>query len=137
VPLAQVLGNLGAVDAMVVHGEDGLDEITITDGTRISRWNGSTVDTFYITPEQAGILPAKRIALSGDSKEENARITLDILHGVRGPKRDIVLMNAAAALMVSGLASDLETGIALAADAIDSGKALAKLNQIRKLSNQL
>jgi anthranilate phosphoribosyltransferase len=136
-PLAQVLGNLGAVDAMVVHGEDGLDEITITDGTRISRWNGSTVETFYITPEHAGILPAKRTALSGDSKEENARITLDILHGVSGPKRDIVLMNTAAALMVSGLANDLETGIALAADAIDSGKALAKLNQIRKLSNQL
>lgn len=136
-PLAQVLGNLGATDAMVVHGEDGLDEITITNGTRISRWNGKTVDTFYITPENAGLSHAEREALSGSGKEENARITLDVLNSVAGPKRDVVLMNAAAALMVAGQVNDLTTGSALAADAIDSGKALAKLQQIVRLTQSL
>lgn len=136
-PLAQVLGNLGATDAMVVHGEDGLDEITITNGTRISRWNGKTVDTFYITPENAGISPADREALSGSGREENARITLDVLSSLAGPKRDVVLMNAAAALMVAGQANDFATGSALAADAIDSGKALAKLQQVVRLTQSL
>lgn len=136
-PLAQVLGNLGATDAMVVHGEDGLDEITITNGTRISRWNGKRVDTFYITPENAGLPPAERESLSGSGKEENARITLDVLSSAAGPKRDVVLMNAAAALMVAGQANDFATGSALAADAIDSGRALAKLRQVVRLTQTL
>lgn len=136
-PLAQVLGNLGATDAMVVHGEDGLDEITITNGTRISRWNGKRVDTFYITPENAGLSPAERESLSGSGKEENARITLDVLSSAAGPKRDVVLMNAAAALMVAGQANDFATGSALAADAIDSGRALAKLRQVVRLTQSL
>lgn len=136
-PLAQVLGNLGATDAMVVHGEDGLDEITITNGTRISRWNGKTVDTFYMTPENAGLSPADREALSGNDRAENARITLDVLSSVAGPKRDVVLMNAAAALMVAGQADDFTTGCALAADAIDSGRALAKLQQVVRLTQSL
>lgn len=136
-PLAQVLGNLGAVDAMVVHGEDGLDEITITNGTRISRWHGSAVETFYITPENLGIPYAERSALSGSGKDENARITLDILNRASGPKRDIVLMNSAAALVIAEKAPDFATGMALAAEAIDSGRARAKLEQLRKLTTIL
>lgn len=136
-PLAQVLGNLGAIDAMVVHGEDGLDEITITNGTRISRWKGTAVETFYITPEDFGFSYAEPSALSGFGKEENAQTTLEILKSATGPKRDIVLMNAAAALVVAERASDFSAAAALAAEAIDSGRALAKLDAIRHLSHIL
>lgn len=136
-PLAQVLGNLGATDAMVVHGEDGLDEITITNGTRISRWNGREVETFYITPEDLGIAYADRSAIAGSGRDENARTTHEILNGAAGPKRDIVLMNAAAALVVAGSAADFAAGAALAAEAIDSGKALARLRQVVSVSHSL
>ncbi len=136
-PLAQVLGNLGALDAMVVHGEDGLDEITNCNGTRISRYNNGVVETFYMTPEDFGLVRANRRDILGNGKKENADITMSILTGDKSPKRDIVLMNAAAAIIVSGMTSDIKTAFKLAEDTIDSGKALKKLKEIIHLTTTL
>ena len=135
--LASVLGNLGTLDCMVVHGEDGLDEITTCDGTKISRFRNESVDTFYITPEDFGFRKHDRSTLLGNGKEINAQIALSILNGEQGPKREIVLMNAAAALMVAGKADDFITGKDIAADTIDSKKAIGKLEEIIKITNLL
>ena len=136
-PLAAVLGNLGAEDAMVVHGEDGLDEITVCDGTRVSRYRDGRVETFYITPEDFGFKKADCKDLAGGSKNENAEITISILNGEKGPKRDIILMNSAAAIVVAGLAQDFKTAREIAEESIDSGKALEKLKEIQKVTNSL
>jgi anthranilate phosphoribosyltransferase len=136
-PLAEVLGNLGSEDIMVVHGEDGLDEITISDGTRVSRLRGKKVETFYITPEDFGVGRAGVESLVGGDKDENAKILLSILNGERGPKRDVVLMNSSAALMVAGKTSGFRDGMLIAADAIDSGASLRKLQEIVKVSNSV
>ncbi len=136
-PLARVLVNLGIERAMVVHGADGLDEITVCDGTRISRAEKGSVETFYIVPEEFGFARADRSAILGAGKDVNAAITLRILEGKKGPKRDMVLLNSAAALIVSGVSADFATGIDRAADAIDSGKAFAKLQQIKHLTNSI
>lgn len=136
-PLAEVLGSLGAVDAMVVHGEDGLDEITICDGTRVSRFRDRKVESFFISPEDFGFKRADLIDLIGGGKKENADITVSILNGETGPRRDIVLMNSAAAIVVSGLASDFAAAKEFAAEAIDSKKALKKLEEIKKVTASL
>lgn len=136
-PLATVLGNLGATDAMVVHGEDGLDEITICDSTRISRYKNGRVETFYIAPEDFGFIQTNSEKITGGDKNKNAEITLSILNGHKGPKRDIVLMNSAAAIVVAGLTEDLKTARQIAEDAIDSKKAMKKLDEIRKITNLL
>jgi len=135
--LAVVLGNLGAVDAMVIHGKDGLDEITISDATKVSRYRDGKVENFFITPEDFGIEKKGSNSIKGGNKEENASITLSILHGEKGPRRDIVLMNSAAALMVSGKAGDFGTALAMAEDAIDSSRASKKLEEVKKVSNSL
>lgn len=136
-PLASVLGNLGAADAMVVHGEDGLDEITICDGTRISRYRDGKVETSYITPEDFGFKRADCRELTGGDKKENADITLSVLNGCKGARRDIVIMNSAAAIVVSGLAQDFKTAREIAEESIDSKKALQKLEEIKKATNSL
>jgi anthranilate phosphoribosyltransferase len=136
-PLATVLGNLGAVDAMVVHGEDGLDEITVCDGTRVSRYKDGRVETYYITPEDFGFQRADCNDLAGGSKKENAEITISILNGQKGPKRDIVVMNSAAAIVVAGLARDFKVAKEIAEDTIDSKKALQKLKEIKEVTNSL
>jgi len=136
-PLARVLGNLGADDCMVVHGEDGLDEITVCNGTRISRFHNGVVDNFYIRPEDFGFDVHNRAHLVGGAKDINAGITVGILKGDKGPKRDVVLMNAAAALVVAGRTEDLIAAKDLAAEVIDSGKATRKLEEIRKVTNSL
>lgn len=135
--LVTVLGNLGATDAMVVHGEDGLDEITNCEATKISRYRNGKVETFYLLPEELGFIRAKREAILGGEKEKNAAITYEILKGERGPKRDIVLMNASAAILVSGIARDFKEAIEIAEEAIDSKKALEKLEEIKRLSQSL
>ncbi|TAN39707.1 MAG: anthranilate phosphoribosyltransferase [Nitrospirae bacterium] len=135
--LATVLGNLGAVDAMVVHGDDGLDEITISSGTKASRFINGRVESMYISPEDFGIKRGTMQDMVGGDKDENAGLTIKILRGEKGPKRDVVLMNSAAAIMVSGIAADLVSACELAAEAIDSGKAMKKLEEIRKVSNSL
>jgi anthranilate phosphoribosyltransferase len=135
--LAMVLGNLGAVHAMVVHGEDGLDEVTVTDKTKVSRLKDSEIDNFSIAPEDFGIWRTTIDHIRGGNKEDNAAITLSILKGEKGPKRDIVLMNSAVALVVGGKTEDFKDAFSIAADSIDSGMALKKLEEVKKVSNSL
>ncbi|MBA4373249.1 MAG: anthranilate phosphoribosyltransferase [Thermodesulfovibrio sp.] len=135
--LAQVLGNLGAVDALVVHGEDGLDEITISTGTKASRFSEGKIESMYMSPEDFGLQRGTMQDMIGGDKDENAVLTVRILQGETGPKRDVVLMNAAAALMVAGRTQDLRIAYEIAREAIDSGAAARKLEEIRKVSNSL
>ncbi len=136
-PLARVLGNLGAEDALVVHGEDGLDEITITDGTKASRFVNGAVETMYFAPEDFGLSRGSVTDLAGGDKDENARIALAILGGEKGHRRDIVLMNSAAALAVSEKVSAFSEAFEMAKETIDSGRAMEKLEEIRKITNKL
>jgi len=136
-PLARVLGNLGARDVMVVHGEDGLDEITISDGTKVSRFRNDEVETFYLSPEDFGLERSPVSSLVGGDRNENAEILLRIFRGEKGPKRNIVLMNSAAALVVAGKTEDLREGLMIAAEAIDSGNALRKLEEVIRVSNKI
>ncbi|ABC22696.1 anthranilate phosphoribosyltransferase [Rhodospirillum rubrum] len=122
-PLAEVLGRLGAERAWVVHGSDGLDEITTTGPTHVAEFRGGVVRSFDITPADAGLPLAKAEDLQGADPEANAQALRALLEGVKTPYRDIVVFNAAAALVVAGAAEDLATGAARAAQAIDSGAA--------------
>ncbi|MBF0285496.1 MAG: anthranilate phosphoribosyltransferase [Magnetococcales bacterium] len=134
-PLAKVLGLLGSERALVVHGEDGLDELTITGPTRVAELGEDGVVRGYtVTPEQFGLTRAPRESLQGGDAEQNAAITRAILQGEPGPRREIVLLNAAAALLAAGLAPSLAEGIALAAAALDSGRAMQKLARLAALS---
>lgn len=135
--LASVLGNLGAEDAMVVHGEDGLDEITVSSATRVSRYRNNSVENFYIMPEDYGFKPADINELSGGDKNENARITYSVLHDEQGPKRDIVILNSAAALVVSGHTDDFGAAKDMAEESIRNGKAAEKLQEIIRVTNSL
>lgn len=136
-PLARVLKNLGSVHAMVVHGNDGLDEITTTDFTYAAELKDGRIQTYTINPGDYGIGLAKKEDLAGGSPVLNAKIALDVLRGVKGPKRDIVVLNAAAAIYVGGAAEDLKTGIGKAEESIDSGAALDKLEQLKLLTNEI
>ena len=136
-PMAQVLSNLGVTHAFVVHGEDGLDEITNTDRTRVTELNEGKVETYYISPEEFGFKKTGKKDLVGGSAAENAKITTDILEGQKGPKRNIVLMNAAAALIAGNKAEGFHEGVEKAGKAIDSGDALKKLNEVKEVSNSL
>jgi anthranilate phosphoribosyltransferase len=136
-PLARVLAELGTIRAFVVHGADGLDEISNTGESRISEVREGVVRTFTVRPEDFGLPRTSIRDLQGGDREENARIIRQILDGEAGPKRDIVLMNAAAALMVGGKARDLKEAVALAARSVDSGAARAKLDALVTLSQKL
>jgi anthranilate phosphoribosyltransferase len=135
--LAAVLGKLGAIDAMVVHGEDGLDEISISGKTKVSRFKEGNVENFFIQPEDFGILRGTIDNIRGGNKETNASITLSILKGEKGFKRDIVLMNSAVAIIIAGRTEDLKEAFNMASESIDSGKALKKLEEVKRLSNEL
>jgi anthranilate phosphoribosyltransferase len=135
--LCKVLGNLGAEDAMVVHGEDGLDEITITDGTKVSRLVDGEVENSYISPEDFGMERADISDITGADKDKNAAITLSILGGEKGAKRNIVLMNSAAGLVVAQKAASLRDACSMAGEAIDSGKAMEKLEDIRRFTGKV
>lgn len=137
-PLARVLGNLGAVDAMVFHGEDGLDEITITGRTFVSRFRNGQIENMEVSPEDFGFKRAHITEIQGGDCLDNTRITLDILSGkAQGAARNIVLMATAAALMVSDKGYDIKEAVSAAQEAIDSGSAMEKLMEIRKVSNEL
>jgi len=136
-PIAEVLLNLGTKHAFIVHGEDGLDEITNTDKTKISELKDGRIDTYFITPEDLGFSRAKKEDLLGGTAEENAKITIDILQRKNGPKRDIVIMNAAAALITGERAKSFSEAIEKASMAIDSGAALEKLEEIKVVTNRL
>jgi anthranilate phosphoribosyltransferase len=134
-PMAQVLGNLGSECVWVVHGSDGLDEITTAGATSVAALENGKVRTFEVTPEDAGLPRAKPEALRGGDAEHNAKALLDVLKGKAGPFRDIALLNAAAALIVAGKAEDLKAGAALAAKSIDSGEAEGRLDRLIAVSN--
>ncbi|MBE9504161.1 MAG: anthranilate phosphoribosyltransferase [Proteobacteria bacterium] len=135
-PLAQVLGNMGSRHAMVVHGMDGLDEITLTTKSKISEVKGGEVKTYTFVPEEYGLTRCNIDDLKGGDAEENATITLKILKGEKGPKRDISLLNAAAAIVVGGKAADLKEGLVKAAEVVDSGAALEKLARLKEITNR-
>ncbi len=134
--LAQALGNLGITHAFVVHGMDGLDEITITDKTKVSELQSGTVKDYFIHPSDFGLATGKAADLKGGDAKENAAMTIDILKGQKGPRRDIVLLNAAAGLVASGKAKDFQEGIRLATESIDSGAAMKKLEQLKAFTNK-
>jgi len=136
-PLAQVLSNLGIRHAFVVHGEDGLDEITNADRTKISEVKEGRIDNYFISPEDLDLDRVRKEDLLGGNAEENAQITVAILEGEKGPKRDIVLMNAAAALITGDSVSSFSEGIEKAAGAIDSGAARDKLDEVKVATNRL
>mgnify|MGYP003365453713 CR=1 FL=1 len=135
--LAEVLLKLGSEKAMVVHGGDGLDEITTTTTTYVSEIREGKVIDYEIEPEKLGIPLAKVEDIKGSSAKENAGIIIDILRGKRGSKRDIVVLNTAAALYVGKVAENLEQGIKLTEDIIDSGKAYEKLNELVEYSKEV
>src|SRR5215468_8840072 len=128
--LAEALSMLGLRRALVVHGSDGLDEITISGPTRVAELRDSQVHTYEVTPEEFGLSRAPIRALSGGDATENARIIREILNGAGGPRRDVVVLNAAAALVASGKASRLGDGIPQAQEAIDSRAAARKLEEL-------
>jgi len=133
--LARVLADLGVIHALVVHGKDGLDEITTTGETVISEACKGKISTYRIAPEDFGLTRAQPEELAGGSAQYNAKIILDILEGIPGPKRDIVLLNAAAAIYAADSASTIKAGLSLARDSIDSGKAREKLEILKISSN--
>lgn len=134
-PLAEVLRRLGVREAFVVHGLDRLDEISITAPTRISHLRNGRIYSLEISPEDAGIATADRKEIQGGDAALNAEITLRVLKGEKGPQRDVVLLNAAATLYVGGAAQHLADGVRLAADVIDTGRAVHKLDALREFSN--
>ena len=134
-PLAQVLKNLGTVHAFVVHGEDGLDEITLTCNTKVSELNNENIKDYYIDPTELGFDYCSEQDLKGGSAENNATILRELLDGKCGPKRDIVLLNAAAAIIAAGKASNFKEGIQVAKKSIDSGEARQKLKDLCRLSH--
>jgi len=136
-PLAQVLGNLGAKRAFVVHGLDRLDEITITTKTRVSEFRDGKVTDYFIHPSDFGMPIGKPEDLKGGDAKDNAAITIDVLKGRKGPHRDIVLLNSAAGLVASGKATDFPDGIKIAAESIDSGSALKKLEELKAFTNKI
>jgi anthranilate phosphoribosyltransferase len=128
--MAEVLKELGTVRAFVVHGEDGLDEISTTGESRISELRNSEVRTYSVRPEDFGLLRASMADLQGGSVADNAGIIRRVLQGERSPKRDIVVLNAGAAIAAGGKAEDIRGGIAVAQHSIDSGAALDKLSRL-------
>jgi len=135
-PIAEVLGKLGSERAWVVHGADGLDELTLTDKTYVAELKDGGVETFEVEPEDAGLPRAEPRDLKGADPDTNARATRALLDGERGPIRNFVLYNSAAALVVAGRADDLKAGVALAEQAIDSGAARTALDRLIEITNQ-
>ena len=134
-PLAQVLKNLGSESVWVVHGSDGLDEITTAGPTHVAALENGAVRTFEITPEEMGLQRVKPEALRGGEAKENAQALFDVLKGKSGAFRDVAILNAAAALVVAARAKDLKQALALAQTSIDSGEAASRLQQLVAISN--
>jgi anthranilate phosphoribosyltransferase len=128
-PLARVLANLGVKRAMVVHGHDGLDEVTICDTTTVCEVIDGKLNSFFITPEQFGIQRSTKLDLQGGTPSENAQIALNILNGEKGAKRDVVVLNSAICLYMVYKNNTLRDCVKLAQGIIDSGKARAKLDE--------
>ena len=134
-PIAHVLKNLGSERAIVVHGGDGLDEITTAGPTTVASLENGTIRSFEIAPEDVGLEKVRPEALRGGTAHENAAALCGVLKGARGPYRDIALLNAAAALMVAGRARDFKEGLQVATRSIDSGEAQDRLDRLIAVSN--
>ena len=134
-PLAQVLKNLGAESVWVVHGSDGLDEITLTGPTHVAALENGTIRTFDVTPEDAGLPRATAAELKGGDAQANANALRDVLDGKQNAYRNVALINAAAALVVAGKAKDLKEGVALGTKALDTGAATDRLTRLVAVSN--
>jgi anthranilate phosphoribosyltransferase len=134
-PIAHVLNSLGAEHVWVVHGHDGLDELTTTGATDVAELKGGKVTVFEVTPADAGLAPTKLSDLRGGDEKENAEAIRDVLAGKKTPLRDIAVLNAAAALIVADKAANLTDGAALAAHSIESGAAQRALDKLIAISN--
>jgi anthranilate phosphoribosyltransferase len=134
-PMAQVLKNLGSEAIWVVHGSDGLDEITTTGSTSVAALENGKIRTFEISPEDLGFKRADANDLRGGDGETNAKSLIDVLKGQKGPLRDISVLNAGATLVVAGRTRDLKDGVALAAKSVDSGEAESRLRRLITVSN--
>jgi anthranilate phosphoribosyltransferase len=130
-----VLKNLGSESIWVVHGSDGLDEITTAGPTSVAALENGNIRTFEVTPEDAGLSRSKPEALRGGNAEQNAKALLDVLKGKPGAFRDVAVLNAAAALIVAGRAKDLKEGARLAAKSIEAGEAEGRLERLIAVSN--
>jgi len=134
-PLAHVLKNLGAECVWVVHGSDGLDEITTSGPTSVTALEAGAIRSFEISPENVALAKVKPESLRGGDAESNAKAVEDVLEGKKTPFRDVAILNAAAALVVAGKAKDLKAGVGIAAHAIDSGEAEGRLDRLIVVSN--
>jgi anthranilate phosphoribosyltransferase len=134
-PLAQVLKNLGAESVWVVHGSDGLDEITLTGPTFVAALENGNIRSFEVTPEEAGLARAGGEGLKGGDANVNAVALQSVLDGKPSAYRDVALLNAAAALVVAGKAKTLKDGVALGTKSLDGGAAAVKLKQLIAVSN--
>lgn len=136
-PMAHVLKNLGLRRALVVHGSDGMDEITTTGPTYVSHFTGEEIISYDINPQELGFHLAKSEDLKGGDVKTNKEIASDVLGGAQGPKRDIVLLNAAYALYAAESVADLNAAIRMASHAIDSGRAQEKLDDLKEFTNRV
>jgi anthranilate phosphoribosyltransferase len=134
-PVAEVLNALGSDRAWIVHGSDGLDEITTTGPTFVAELSGGKIKTFEIKPEDAGLARVKAEDLKGADGAHNAAALRAVLDGRPGPYRDVAILNAAASLVVAGKASALADGVKLAAKSVDNGSAKARLEKLVQVSN--
>jgi len=135
-PLINVLNNLGVKSALSVYGMDGMDEFSVSDKTFVSELKNGRTRIYEVLPEDFGFEPASKSDLVGGDAKENAKITLDILNGEKGPKRNAVLLNSAAGLYVSGKVESLNEGVRLAEEIIDSGLALKQLERFIEVTNR-
>ncbi|MFW6001047.1 MAG: anthranilate phosphoribosyltransferase [Halanaerobium sp.] len=136
-PLAHVLKNLGLKSAMVVHGAGGVDELSLAGKNKTAYLKNGEVREYNFGPAEAGLEPAPIKAILGGTPEKNKKITLAILNGEKGAKRDVILLNAAAAFMVENKVDNLKDGVKMAAEIIDSGKALKKLEELIECSKSM
>jgi anthranilate phosphoribosyltransferase len=134
--MARVLMHLGTQHCFVVHGMDGLDEATLTDRTRVSEGKAGVVSSYFIEPKDVGLSRVRLKDLTGGSPEENAEITRQVLRGAKGPKRDVVCLNAALALVAGGKAKTVREGFEMAGKVIDGGKAMEKLERLIEFTNR-
>lgn len=129
--IANTLLELGSDEVMIVSSEDGLDELSLSSKTHVTHLKNNNIANYPLTPEDAGLQAAPLSEIIGGDATQNAKIILEILNGTRGPKRDVVLFNSAAGLLVSGKAKDLREATKQAAESIDSGRALMILEQVK------
>ena len=135
--MARVLGALGSEKALVVHGSDGMDELTITGPSTVWLLEGGDVSTFTVSPEELGLTVSDAASIRAESPEDSAAVARSVLSGEPGAARDVVLMNAAAALVAAGRSDDLSAGVQLAAQSIDTGAAQSRLTSLAELTQTL